>query len=98
MMTLFPNQSFVHNAGFDGSGTHSKNNANFRKIITEIDQLKQKFNEKEIDELKIEIDQSITIRVRSFYYNLRNIPFTRKQKINALINLLKHNIKMLFRK
>ena len=97
-ITLFPSHSLVHNAGFDGSGTHSKNKVNFRKIITEIDQLKQKFNEKEIDELKVEIDQSITNRVRSFYYNLRNIPFTRRQKINALLNLLKHNIKMLFRK
>lgn len=99
-LCLWPSHSFVNHIGFDGTGTHSKvqsknlkmNNAQF-----EIENLANTIDIKIIDRLDLKVNREALKKLRHFYFNLWNKPFTTKERIYNKYYLFKHFIKSMIK-
>lgn len=95
-LCLWPSKSFVFHAGYDGSGTHTKNIGKDSLVNMSqysVEELQDQINYSYLENIPLKIDRKALLKLRHFYFKLNNLPFTTKEKVIAKYYLLKHFIK-----
>ncbi len=92
-LCLWPAHSFVNHIGFDGTGTHSKSNQRNTKMNQaqfQIEELAPTFDSNDIISIEKKVDKRSLRKMRHFYFQLSNKPFTIKEIFMNRYYLFKH--------